>query len=154
MFRRPADRTQPIVKVAVFIDLEHGASRIQAEGLVSHMAMCQSVHPLSKTQIVFVVVVLQEFLEANMSRKPKEFISIRSHDPIIVFGSFLYTANIPDPDIMIRTSGEKRVSNFLLWQLAYSELFFLDDFWPDIGKEHLQQVIDQYHKRDRRYGTR
>lgn len=69
-----------------------------------------------------------------------------------LFSNFLYTGDAPDPDIMIRTSGEKRISNFLLWQLCYTELFFLDVLWPDFTQEHISQVVDEYKKRDRRYG--
>lgn len=64
----------------------------------------------------------------------------------------LYTKNVPDPEIVIRTSNEKRISNFLLWQIAYSELFFLPIFWPEFRKEHLFQCITEYQKRERRYG--
>ncbi|MEO1476298.1 MAG: undecaprenyl diphosphate synthase family protein, partial [Pseudomonadota bacterium] len=59
----------------------------------------------------------------------------------------------PDPDLVIRTSGEYRVSNFLLWQLAYSELAMLDVLWPDFGKEHLVKAIDDYCGRERRFGA-
>ena len=65
----------------------------------------------------------------------------------------LETSGIPDPDLMIRTSGEKRISNFLLWQTAYSELVFLDVLWPDFGREHLEEAIREYHRRERRFGT-
>lgn len=68
------------------------------------------------------------------------------------FSSLLYTANIPDPDILIRTSGEQRISNYLLWQLAYTELFFTDTLWPDFGKEELLNIINQFNLRERRYG--
>ncbi len=68
------------------------------------------------------------------------------------FESMLYTKNIPDPDILIRTSGEKRLSNFLLWQLAYTEFFFTDTFWPDFTKEELADILKQYQTRERRYG--
>ena len=64
----------------------------------------------------------------------------------------LDTAGIPDPELMIRTSGEYRVSNFLLWQLAYSELYFSDVLWPDFRKEHLFAAIEDYQKRERRFG--
>ncbi|MCR4434603.1 MAG: isoprenyl transferase [Clostridiales bacterium] len=64
----------------------------------------------------------------------------------------LYTADIPDPDLIIRTSGEKRISNFLLWQSAYSELWYSDVLWPDFRREHLIQAIRDYQKRNRRYG--
>lgn len=64
----------------------------------------------------------------------------------------LDTAGIPDPDLLIRTSGEIRISNFLLWQLAYTEFVFLDIHWPDFDKTTLQAAIDEFHARDRRYG--
>jgi undecaprenyl diphosphate synthase len=64
----------------------------------------------------------------------------------------LDTQGIPDPDLLIRTSGEIRLSNFLLWQAAYTEFVFLDAYWPDFGKEHLAQAIDQFHARSRRFG--
>lgn len=64
----------------------------------------------------------------------------------------LDTAGLPDPDLLIRTSGEMRISNFLLWQLAYTEFVFLDTYWPDFGREHLEQAIAEFHARDRRFG--
>jgi undecaprenyl diphosphate synthase len=64
----------------------------------------------------------------------------------------LYTNGLPDPDLLIRTSGELRVSNFLLWQIAYSEIWVTDTLWPDFGRRHLLQSIVDYQKRDRRYG--
>ncbi len=66
---------------------------------------------------------------------------------------YLETAGVPDPDLIIRTSGEKRVSNFLLWQSAYSELIFVDTLWPDFSKVDLEEAIDEYHRRERRYGA-
>lgn len=64
----------------------------------------------------------------------------------------LLTAGLPDPDLLIRTSGEQRISNFLLWQMAYTEMVFLDTLWPDFGKADLQQAIAIFQQRDRRYG--
>ncbi|MBR5599636.1 MAG: isoprenyl transferase [Alphaproteobacteria bacterium] len=64
----------------------------------------------------------------------------------------LYTRDIPDPDILIRTSGEQRISNYLLWQLAYTELFFTKTYWPDFGKDELLDIIQQFNNRERRYG--
>ena len=72
----------------------------------------------------------------------------------ITISSNLFTKNIPDPDLLIRTSGEKRLSNFLLWQLAYTELVFLDVLWPDFKKKHFVDALNQYSKRLRRYGSR
>lgn len=69
-----------------------------------------------------------------------------------VVASYLDTAGIPDPDLLIRTSGEIRLSNYLLWQLAYSEIVVTDCLWPDFNKEELLKAIAQYNKRDRRFG--
>lgn len=69
-----------------------------------------------------------------------------------VFEHFLDTHDIPDPDLLIRTSGELRLSNYLLWQLAYSEFYFTDVPWPDFTKEELEKAIMQYNSRERRYG--
>jgi undecaprenyl diphosphate synthase len=69
------------------------------------------------------------------------------------FAAALETADMPDPDLLIRTSGEQRISNFLLWQCAYSEMVFLDKTWPDIGKDDLGRVILEYQSRERRYGA-
>ena len=68
------------------------------------------------------------------------------------FASYLDTAGIPDPDLLIRTSGELRLSNYLLWQLAYTEIYVTDCLWPDFNREELERAIVQYNKRDRRYG--
>ena len=68
------------------------------------------------------------------------------------FEQYLDTKGIPDPDLMIRTSGELRLSNYLLWQLAYTEFYFTDVPWPDFRKEELEKAIEQYNHRDRRYG--
>ena len=69
-----------------------------------------------------------------------------------MFSGFLYTAGQPDPDLLIRTSGEMRVSNFLLWQIAYAEIWVTDTLWPDFRRRHLLDAIIDYQKRDRRYG--
>ena len=70
-----------------------------------------------------------------------------------MFSSFLYTAGQPDPDLMIRTSGEMRVSNFLLWQIAYAEIWVTEALWPDFRARHLLEAIVDYQKRERRYGA-
>lgn len=72
-------------------------------------------------------------------------------DEAAISGS-LDTAGIPDPDLLIRTCGEERISNFLLWQIAYSELYFTDKAWPDFDKEELEKAIDAFNHRERRYG--
>lgn len=70
-----------------------------------------------------------------------------------IFSSYLDTKDIPDPDLLIRTSGEQRLSNYLLWQLAYSEFYFTDVPWPDFHKKELELAIEAYNKRDRRFGA-
>lgn len=69
------------------------------------------------------------------------------------FEKFLWTGGMPDPDLIIRTGGEKRLSNFLLWKASYSELFFTDTLWPDFGESEFQSILDEYGKRQRRNGV-
>lgn len=69
-----------------------------------------------------------------------------------LFAEYLYTKGLPDPDLMIRTSGEFRISNYLLWQLSYAELYVTDTLWPDFGAEDLEKAIGEFRRRDRRYG--
>lgn len=71
-----------------------------------------------------------------------------------MFSGYLDTAGMPDPDLLIRTSGEERLSNFLLWQLAYAEFYFTDVYWPDFNKAELVRAIEYYNGRDRRFGGR
>jgi len=68
------------------------------------------------------------------------------------FEGCLYTAGIPDPDLLIRTSGEQRISNYLLWQCAYTEFWFTKELWPDVNESHIAEAIKEYEKRNRRYG--
>lgn len=83
--------------------------------------------------------------EARQGREPSEITEE-------VFAGHLYTAGLPDPDLLIRTSGEHRLSNFLLWQLAYSELVFTPVYWPDFNRLHLLQALCDYQNRERRFG--
>lgn len=69
-----------------------------------------------------------------------------------IINEHLYTQNLPDVDLLIRTSGEQRISNFLLWQIAYAELYFTSTLWPDFTKQHLYEAIIEYQKRERRFG--
>lgn len=70
-----------------------------------------------------------------------------------VLSDCMYTGGLPDPDVIVRSSGEKRLSNFMLWQAAYSELIFLDEYWPDFDAAVFKKIIEEYSKRDRRYGN-
>jgi len=88
----------------------------------------------------------------NIARDLKQ----NDSDPEIIdesfFESYLSTKGIPDPELMIRTSGEQRISNYLLWQIAYSELYFTDIFWPEFRKKHLYEAILDFQSRERRFG--
>jgi undecaprenyl diphosphate synthase len=88
----------------------------------------------------------------NISNKVKNnIISLESIDDSII-NEHLYTQNLPDVDLLIRTSGEHRISNFLLWQIAYAELYFTDILWPDFKEQDLYEAIVSYQKRERRFG--
>ena len=90
----------------------------------------------------------QEIVTAvnNLLKKNKNKVNVDD------FINSLFTRDIPDPDILIRTGFEKRISNFLLWQIAYSEIFFVDDYWPNFNKKILGDIIEEYNLRERRYG--
>ncbi len=83
----------------------------------------------------------------NAINKTKKKITLKN------FEKNLYTNNMPDPDILIRTGGQKRLSNFMLWQLAYSELFFVKKLWPDFKSSDLRNIIEKYYKRKRNFGA-
>ena len=98
----------------------------------------------SRNEIVDAVKIIAEAVkEGNI--EPEEITEQNITDTI-------YTAGIPDPELLIRTSGEHRISNFLLWQLAYTELYFTETLWPDFGKEELYEAIIDYQNRERRFG--
>lgn|SRR5574344_426457 len=90
-------------------------------------------------------------LAAEMAEHPERREKLENLE-VDDFSQYLITAGIPDPDLVIRTSGEKRISNYMLWQVAYSELLSVDTLWPDFGKPEFHQAIVEYSKRDRRYG--
>ncbi|MCD6362958.1 MAG: di-trans,poly-cis-decaprenylcistransferase [Synergistetes bacterium] len=91
----------------------------------------------------------REILDAVNAMIGKEDLGEVTED---IFKSFLYIPDLPYPDLLIRTSGEKRISNFLLWQIAYTELYFTDTLWPDFGEDELDMAIADYNKRKRRFG--
>lgn len=98
----------------------------------------------------------QEIVEAAkkiiLALENKEIIFSQINEEL--FSKNLYCPDTPDPDLLIRTAGDKRISNFLLWQLAYTELYFVDVFWPDFNRNHLLQAILEFNQRQRRYGKR
>jgi undecaprenyl diphosphate synthase len=95
-----------------------------------------------------------ELLEATKelcNKVKNNIISIDAIDESVI-NKHLYTHNLPDVDLLIRTSGEQRISNFLLWQIAYAELYFTDVLWPDFSNDHLISALETYQNRERRYG--
>ena len=96
----------------------------------------------------------QEIFKAvkEISEKVKNDIICLDNFDDSVINDHLYTSDLPDVDLLIRTSGEKRISNFLLWQIAYAELYFTDVYWPDFTEEDLEKAIVEYQKRERRFG--
>ena len=89
-----------------------------------------------------IVKAVQEIIDSGVSKITEEIISQN-----------LYTSNFPDPDLLIRTGGEMRVSNYLLWQIAYSEFIVLPEFWPDFNKQKLAECVEEFNRRNRRYGV-
>jgi undecaprenyl diphosphate synthase len=98
----------------------------------------------SREELLNVVKTISDKVKNNI-------ISIEAIDDLII-NQHLYTHNLPDVDLVIRTSGEHRISNFLLWQIAYAEFYFTDVLWPDFTDEHLYEAIISYQKRERRFG--
>jgi len=116
---------------------------IEATKKNSHMTLNLALSYSSRAEILNAINAIVSDVEKGIIKKP-----VSKKD----FESYLYTENIPYPDLLIRTSGEYRISNFLLWQIAYSELYFCKKFWPDFGREDLKEAIINYQKRERRYG--
>lgn len=121
--------------------LEHAVKRTRSnKGLMLILALNYG----GRTEILDAVKAIASSVKAGM-------LSQHEIDEAL-FSDFLYTADIPDPDLLIRTSGEMRISNFLPWQTAYTELYIIDTLWPDFGRAELFQAVQDYQKRDRRFG--
>ncbi|KDN56865.1 isoprenyl transferase [Flavobacterium seoulense] len=110
----------------------------------SQMTLTLALSYGSREEIVSAVKKISDKVKNNI-------ISIDAIDDSII-NEHLYTQNLPDVDLLIRTSGEHRISNFLLWQIAYAELFFSEVMWPDFREEHLYEALVSYQKRERRFG--
>ena len=108
------------------------------------MTLCVALSYGGRQEIVAASKKIAELVQSG-SLKPENI-------DVSTFSSMLYTAEIPEPDLLIRTSGEQRISNYLLWQLAYSEMYFSQTLWPDFSKSELKDIIEIYNKRESRYG--
>ncbi|WP_269234703.1 isoprenyl transferase [Flavobacterium flavigenum] len=110
----------------------------------THLTLTLALSYGSREELVNAVRLISDKVKNNI-------ISLDSIDDSII-NEHLYTQNLPDVDLLIRTSGEHRISNFLLWQIAYSELYFTDVLWPDFKEQNLYEAIISYQKRERRFG--
>lgn len=108
--------------------------------------LCLAISYGSRQEIISAVRKAAQLVESGD-------ITIQNIDEEL-FSNLLYTKDIPDPDLLIRTSGEQRISNYLLWQIAYSELYFTEVMWPEFDRKELEKIIQNYHTRDRRYGKK
>lgn len=111
----------------------------------SHMTLLLALSYGSRDELIQAIRhIAQAVVAGQLSLKDINLNQVQTH---------LYTAGIPDPDLLIRTGGDHRISNFLLWQLAYSELLFVDRLWPDFNETDFSEALQVYAKRERRYGT-
>ncbi|MDG1393657.1 MAG: isoprenyl transferase [Flavobacteriaceae bacterium] len=110
----------------------------------SRMTLTLALSYGSRDELINAMKLISDKVKNNI-------ISVENIDETLI-NQHLYTQNLPDVDLLIRTSGEKRISNFLLWQIAYAELYFTDVYWPDFTNENLYEAIINYQKRERRFG--
>jgi len=126
-------------------DIQAKMAKIEAESANNkEVTLCVALSYGGRQEIVAAAKKIAERIQEGLL-KPEDV-------TLQTVAETLYTAGIPDPDLLIRTSGEERLSNFLLWQTAYTELYFTKTLWPDFSAEELKQIIDEYEKRERRYG--
>lgn len=140
------------IRLNVIGDLSKFPKNIQ-KGLQEAMELTQNNTRLTVT-LALGYGSRQEIIEGVKkiaSDVKNNIISLENIDELLV-NQYLYTQNIPDVDLLIRTSGEYRISNFLLWQIAYAELYFTEVLWPDFTSQHLQEAILDYQNRERRFG--
>lgn len=108
---------------------------------------------LSAGRVATLHIALNYGGREEIFRAARKFINRNKTASVAEFENGLYTAGLPDPDLVIRTGGQMRISNFLLWQSSYSEFYFTDILWPDFGKEQLKLAIKEYQKRNRNFGV-
>ncbi len=123
-------------------DIQDLMAKVEEESKHNNFNLILAISYGGRDEIRDAAIAFAKYAKQNTQCKPEDF------------DQFLYTDGIPDPDLFIRTSGELRISNFLLWQLAYSELYFTDTLWPDFTEIELIKAVEEFSKRDRRYGGR
>ena len=136
-----------------FVALGHRERLSDKVNAAIDAAMAQTAGNRKMTLVIFLSYsgkwdILQAMKKAAATLSPEEFQAMELPD----FDRYLVTAGIPDPDLLIRTSGEIRISNYLLWQSAYTEFYFTDVLWPDFREAEFHAALEEYARRDRRYG--
>ena len=168
---------RPKLEVDLLMGLLHNSLRTELKELKKNNIKLETIGDLSKIPLIvrkFLKKVCEETKDNDLmtltlalsygsrdeiinsvkeiaDKVKNNIISVEKIDESLI-NQHLYTRNLPDVDLMIRTSGEKRISNFLLWQSAYAELYFSDELWPDFKSEHLIEAITDYQNRERRFG--
>lgn len=168
---------RPSIEVSMLMDLLVEMTRREIENLNANNVRLQTIGDLSrlppktrkemlegiektsKNTGLTLILALSYGGRAEIVNAAREFARKAIDDPSLLdkidekaFSRYLYTSEVPDPELIIRTGGDMRISNFLLWQAAYSELYVTDILWPDFNKESLLAAIENFNKRDRRFG--
>ena len=171
-WRRPASEVSALMRLLVEF-LESETPELAAEGVklatigdlsvvpdASQEALARALAKTAGGDRLLLTLALNYGGRAEIVRAAKELVRVVQAGRVVLddvdeamFAKLLDTSGLPDPDLLVRASGEERVSNFLLWQLAYTELWVTDTLWPDFGVEHLQQALLAFAGRDRRYGS-
>lgn len=170
-WKRPKDEVDAIMDLLVFMlereteELNRNGVRLLTIGDTDELSesarnsLSKSIEYTAGNNVLTLVIALNYGSRNELLRAVTNIVSDVAENKISIedisennFGNYLYTAGIPDPDLLIRTSGEQRISNFLLWQLAYTELYFTPVPWPDFGEDELNKALVTYSSRERRYG--
>ena len=171
-WRRPEEEVSDLMQLLRFYlrseiaDLHRNGVRLRVIGDRSRLStdivgLIENAETLTRDNRKLTLVVALSYGSRQeitlAARRLAEEVKAGALDPSEItedrFSERLFTADIPDPDLIVRTSGEKRISNFLLWQAAYAELVFVDTLWPDFTKRDLEAAIEEFHRRERRFGA-
>lgn len=166
-WKRPADEVRVLMELisefssGSLPDMLKNGVRLRTIGrtddlpLLSRTALKQAIKATENNRDFTITVALSYGGRAEMLDGMNRMLKERKSDEPLTeaeFRNYLYAPDIPDPDLLIRTGGEMRISNFLLWQLSYTELYVTPVFWPDFGRDELKKALESYAARDRRFG--
>ena len=154
--RNLTEQSLILIKVIFFLFLlnsklfaqtfEYSKNYLEAPLIFSHETTIEGI-----SKIVPIGGDFSKYSKIELSKVKNDIICLDNFDDSLI-NDHLYTRNLPEVDLLIRTSGEQRISNFLLWQIAYAELYFTDVYWPDFTEEDLEKAIVEYQNRERRFG--